>query len=190
MAIEIATANAIARPASITPRGVASWRVSRLADPVRRTTSSRRTAKKGYSDDQWAQATRSAVGDGEEVGACSKQARLGLDPANGGQDVLAAGRVGEPLLDVGQQPGRPLDGEHGMQAEARLADFLAEFLGQVEAGGGEPLRPPARVAVLAVTQGLLDMPVQRVDQVDLVAIGGQGQGLDPGGYRRGRVAMW
>jgi hypothetical protein len=30
-------------------------------------------------------------------------------------------------------------------------------------------------------QGLLDVQRQRVDQMDLVALGGQGQGIDPGG---------
>ena len=30
-------------------------------------------------------------------------------------------------------------------------------------------------------QGLLDVQRQRVDQMDLVALGGQGQGVDPGG---------
>ena len=65
-------------------------------------------------------------------------------------DPLAAGRIGKALLDVGQHPGRSLDGQQGVQPQARLADFLGELLGQVEVGGCEPLRSSGRVAVLAV----------------------------------------
>ena len=66
----------------------------------------------------------------------------------------------------------------------------AEQQGGVDAGVG-PVQPPGvpdggagqRGGWLLGrgAQGLLDVQRQRVDEVDLVALGGQGQGVDPGG---------
>jgi hypothetical protein len=53
----------------------------------------------------------SAAGDGQQMGACPEQAGLSLDPPDRGQDPFAPGRVGQPLLDVGQHPGRSLHGQ-------------------------------------------------------------------------------
>jgi hypothetical protein len=60
------------------------------------------------------------------------------------------------LLDVGQHPGGALDRHQGLQAQAGLGDLPRELVGQVERGGGEPLRATGRVAVLAVAQVALD----------------------------------
>jgi hypothetical protein len=42
----------------------------------------------------------SAVGNGKQMGACPKQARLGLDAPDRGQDPLTTGRIGKPLVEV------------------------------------------------------------------------------------------
>jgi hypothetical protein len=125
---------------------------------------------------------RTATGDGEQVGAGPEQARLGLDAADGPEDPFPARRVGQPPLDVGQHPGRALHGQQGVQAQAGLGDLPGQLLGQVEEGGGEPLRASGRVAVLAVAQVALDDRLEpRLVQVaaEQAVAGGREPG-DPG----------
>jgi hypothetical protein len=75
---------------------------------------------------------------------------LGPDAPDRGQYPLAPDRIGEAFPDVGQHPAGPLDSQHSVQPQTGLGDLLAELVGQVEIRGGEPLRPPGRVAVLAI----------------------------------------
>ncbi|HEX8156839.1 MAG TPA: hypothetical protein VF526_05585 [Solirubrobacteraceae bacterium] len=49
-----------------------------------------------------------------------------------------------------------LHSEERVNDEAGLAPFLAEFLGPVKEGRGEPVRAPTRIAVIAVANVALD----------------------------------
>jgi hypothetical protein len=72
------------------------------------------------------------------VGACSKQARLGLDVPDRGQDTITAGRIGKPLPDVEQHPGRFLVGSVALLLAFALL-LLAAFAGTV---GGSTVGGP------------------------------------------------
>jgi len=57
-------------------------------------------------------------------------------------------RIFEPIIEVGQDPGRTLDSHERFDLEACLRHFVFHFFREVEVGGREPLRSSGRVTVL------------------------------------------
>jgi hypothetical protein len=77
---------------------------------------------------------------GQQVGACSEQARLRFDAADGSQQGLLAIAIGQPGIEVWTKCRGAFHREHRLDAEACLLEFVPEFPGMVEVGRGEPFR--------------------------------------------------
>lgn len=64
----------------------------------------------------------------------------------------------EPTVELRAKGARTLDGNHGLDAKARVLKLAAELVGMVKVGGREPFRPGLGlwVAMLAVANVALD----------------------------------
>src|SRR4051812_37463162 len=88
--------------------------------------------------------------DRREMRACAEQRRLGLQPPEQRDELLAARGVLPVLGQAGDRPRRALDGGQLLDRKAGFGDLGAELVGMVEEGGGEPVWPVVRVAMLPV----------------------------------------
>ena len=90
----------------------------------------------------------------EQVWARAEEGWTGFDSADGPQQNLTV--IGEPTVEIRQQPGRTLHGHYPDVVEPGISGLGQQLVGQVEESGGEPAGDVARVAVLAVGQVALD----------------------------------
>src|SRR2546421_9560474 len=100
--------------------------------------------------------TARATSHGEEVGADSEHARLPLDPGNGLEQLLPPAVVAPARLEIGEDPAGAFHGQQIGEDEPGVADLPDQLVRVVEGGGGGPLRPGRRVAVLPLPQIALD----------------------------------
>src|SRR6266545_2751176 len=94
--------------------------------------------------------------DHEQVAAGSEDGWFRFGGAGCEQDGVSGGGVVPSIEEVPEPPGRALYAEELDHCELDGGGFLAKFVGVVEVGGGEPVRAPLGVAVLAVSQVLFD----------------------------------
>ncbi len=96
--------------------------------------------------------------DRQQVGAHAHDTGLRLNPSQDGQQLVAALRVGQPIVQVAEEPTRSLYAHHGVHGELGLLQLRPKLLWTVQVGSREPVGNPDWIPVLAINEiSLLDV---------------------------------